>query len=131
MARKRKLLNSVEKLLEGLLAEAADNQKDEVGRPLISFGDRLRLAEVATGYEVRRAKIEDAEEPDEMGSIMQEFHGERSATSSRPGRKARQETANGSANGHLAATIPYGEFPGITGARSQSDAPAGADSDDG
>jgi hypothetical protein len=133
MARTRKLLNSVEKLLTELLTEAADNKKDDIGRPLISFGDRLRLAEVATGYEVRRHKIEDTEEPDEMGSIMQEFHGERAATSGRPGRKARKETADGSANGHVAATVPYGEFPGIAaGARSiPSDAAAGADPDDG
>jgi hypothetical protein len=97
MAR-RKLLMSVEKLLQGLLADAEDPPLDDAGRPSISFGDRLRLAEVVTSFEVRRSKIEEDSVTSELGYMMQDFHHVGIAPSSRRRRTPAPE-AVGAANG--------------------------------
>lgn len=103
MPRKRKLLGQVERLLSGLLDEAGKDDKDEAGRPAVSFGDRLRLAEVATQFEVRRAKIEDDDDSGEVGNIMQEFHGGHvSHKTSGRARRAPREESNGVANAGIA-----------------------------
>lgn len=107
MARPRKLFTRVEKLLLGLLDEAEtvtpavfDQDGIEVSpaRAGASFGERLKLAEVATAFETRRAKVEEPE-PSEMDSMLEEFHGNANgAPSGRRGRKARAPETDGIAN---------------------------------
>jgi hypothetical protein len=86
-----------------LLDEAGKDETDEAGRPAVTFGDRLRLAEVATQFEVRRSKIEDDDDTGEIGSIMEEFHGAHVShkTPGRARRKTREES-NGVANAGIA-----------------------------
>jgi hypothetical protein len=109
MANRRRLLVQVEKLLGSLLTEAqqtmpaildADGVEKTPARPSVTFGERLRLAEVVAQYEVRRAKIEEDAEPSEMETILEEFHSNASRTPpSRAGRKARAPESDGIANG--------------------------------
>ena len=107
MAKRRALLVKVEKLLESLLTEAAavtpatyddDGIEKTPARGTVTFGERLRLAEVVAGYEVRRAKVEEDETPSEVESILEEFHGGSRTSPGRPGRKARAAESNGIAN---------------------------------
>lgn len=109
MAKRRLLLIQTEKLLGSLLEEAGktlppvfddDGVEKLPARPGVTFGERLRLAEVVTSYEVRRSKIEEDVAPSEADSILQEFHGYGSGKApGRPPRKARPEESNGLAHG--------------------------------
>jgi hypothetical protein len=108
MANRRKLLVQVEKLLGNLLTEAqqtvpaildADGVEKTPARPSVTFGERLRLAEVVAQYEVRRAKIEEDAEPSEMEAILEQFHDADRTPPSRAGRKSRAPESDGIANG--------------------------------
>jgi hypothetical protein len=103
MPRDRKLFTRVEKLLLKLLDEAdnvtpavVDQEGNELhpARPGATFGERLKLAEVATAFETRRAKVEQEDPPpSEAEEMLQEFHGNANRTSPRgAGRKKRAET---------------------------------------
>jgi hypothetical protein len=106
MSGKRPLFGRVEKLLIGLLDEAetvkpavVDNDGVEI-RPAIpgpSFGERLKLAEVASTFEARRAKINDDSTPSEIETMLGDFHADRT-TQGRRSRKTRQDETDGLAN---------------------------------
>ena len=123
MAKRRALLVKVEKLLESLLTEASavapatfdeDGIEKTPARGTVTFGERLRLAEVVAAYEVRRSKIEEDETPSEVESILEEFHGAGRTSPGRPGRKARAQESNGIANAGrtLPPYRPNGAEPG-------------------
>jgi hypothetical protein len=108
MANRRKLLVQVEKLLTNLLTEAQqsvpatfddDGIEKTPARATVTFGERLRLAEVVAQYEVRRAKIEEDAEPSDVESMMEEFHSGASRTPPRrAGGKTRPAETDGIAN---------------------------------
>lgn len=109
-APRRPLLTAVEGLLSKLLTEAnttlEDIRDDEgnlvrAGGPAATFGERLRLVEVAIGYETRRAKIEDDSVPSALDGLAKEFHNGRGPTqngSRHKGRPRKQRETDGIAN---------------------------------
>jgi hypothetical protein len=109
MASKRRLLDKVERLLDGLLNEAqqiqpatfdADGIETSPARVGATFGERLKLAEVVTVFETRRSKLEEDEAPSDIDDMLGRFHGHADrAPTSRANRKARAPESNGVANG--------------------------------
>lgn len=111
MAKSRKLLTRVETLLNGLITEAqrtvpavidADGVEKTPARFAATFGERLKLAEVATNFELRRAKITENDATSGLDAMMEEFQENASRAVERgSGRKARAAETNGIANaGH-------------------------------
>lgn len=123
MAIKRKLLDRVENLLDRLITEAqeqvpavvdADGIEVKPARFAATFGERLKLAEVATNFELRREKIVKDDVPADIEGMMQEFqHNAGRAVESRRGRKANKppETDGIANNGHVLPGYPNGTTP--------------------
>lgn len=106
MVAKRKLFTRVEQLLINLLDEAekvippvldADGNETAPAKVGTSFGERLKLAEVATNFELRRRKAEEDTAPDEMADIVQEYQ-RNAGRASKRGREGRAAETNGIAN---------------------------------
>jgi len=109
MAGKHRLFDRVERLLIGLLDEAetvTPAKFDDDGIELVpaktgaTFGERLKLAEVATTFETRRAKVVEDNAPSVLQEMMGDFHNADRKTPGRRGRKARAPESDGiAANG--------------------------------
>jgi hypothetical protein len=126
MAAKRKLLDRVEKLLDSLITEAqttvpavfdGDGIEKAPARFSATFGERLKLAEVITNFESRRAKMADDDPPpSELDKIMEDFqeNANRAVARGSSRAKTRAPESNGIANAGRA--LPeYDRGPGVGG----------------
>lgn len=129
MAIRRKLLDRVETLLNSLITEAqstvpavfdADGIEIAPARPQTTFGERLKLAEVITNFESRRAKMADDDPPpSDLDKMMEEFteNANRAVARGSGRAKTRAPESNGIANAGRA--LPeYDRGPRVGGAAS-------------